>query len=121
MNRRLGLADAYTRYAELVAAQIAAIEAGDLDGFTSLTHERDRLAHDIDGMQADDPEGSADIATQAMPELEAALAADILLREKLAAIQGESLDGARSIDRNRDAIRSYGAPSEMGAKVDLSL
>jgi hypothetical protein len=53
--------------------------------------------------------------------MEAALADDVRLREKLAAIQSESLDGARSIDRNREAIRSYAMTAGMGENVDLSL
>jgi hypothetical protein len=56
-----------------------------------------------------------------MPGLEAALTADGKLREKLAAIQHDSLDGARNIDRNRDAIRSYASHAEPGTQVDLSL
>lgn len=121
MTRRTGLADAYARYADLITAQIDAIESGDHDVFVSLTQERDQVARDIDGMHAEDPVSSAETAREERPRLEAALAADVQLREKLSAIQHESLDGARSIDRNRDAIRSYGAPAETGARLDLSL
>jgi hypothetical protein len=121
MKRRTGFADAYSRYADLISAQLAAIDAGDLDSFTTLTRERRDLATAIDGMHAADPAAGADIATVAIPGLEAALAADARLREKLAAIQHDSLDGARSIDRNRDAIRSYASHAEPGTQVDLSL
>jgi hypothetical protein len=121
MNRRTGLADAYGRYADLINAQIDAIDAGDLDSFASLTRERQDLARDIDGMHSADPDGSADAAREALPRMEAALADDVRLREKLAAIQSESLDGARSIDRNREAIRSYAMPAGLGENVDLSL
>jgi hypothetical protein len=121
MKRHTGFADAYARYAELISAQLAAIDSGDLDSFTALTRERQDLATAIDGMHATDPAASADSAYLAMPGLEAALAADGKLREKLAAIQHDSLDGARSIDRNRDAIRSYASHAEPGTQVDLSL
>jgi len=121
MKRTIGLADAYARYADLIAAQLAAIENDEFDEFTSLTHEREALARSIDSMHAVDPDGSAEIARAAMSHLEAALAADVMLRERIDRIQNDSLDGARAIGRNRKAIRSYAAPAETGARVDLSL
>jgi hypothetical protein len=120
MNRRTGLADAYGRYAELISAQLEAVDAGDLDTFARFAHERTAVARAIDDIHAEDPEVSADVAQAMLPKLEAALLLDVRLRERLELIHDASLDGARSIDRNRVAIRSYGTPAEAGANFDLS-
>lgn len=120
MKRRTGLADAYARYAELISAQLDAIEAGDLDAFAGFTRERDAVARSIDSIHAEDPAAGTDIASELLPRLEAALTLDVRLRERLDRIHEESLAGAQSIDRNRAAIRSYGAPAGAGTNLDLS-
>lgn len=120
MNRKTGLADAYSRYAELITAQISAVEAGDLEAFATFTRERDAIARSIDSIHAQDPGSASELARSLLPQLEAALVLDVRLRERLEAIHHESLAGAQSIHRNRGAIRSYSTPAEAGARFDLS-
>ncbi len=114
------IADAYGRYATLIAAQLAAVEAGDESGFESLADERDRLAAAIMTLQ-DEDEVSAEEAVEVRRQIESCLEADVRLRARMEALHARSLAAAKQVDGNRAAIKSYAGATPTGARVDFSL
>jgi hypothetical protein len=117
--RAAGLADAYGRYAVLIADQLTAIERGDETAFEIATRQRDLLANAIDRMNGDALD--AEEALEVHRQVEACLAADHRLRDRLGSIHAQSLAAARRLEGNRAAIRSYATHVPAGSRFDRSL
>lgn len=120
MSRARQLADAYGRYAALIAAQIQAVDADDPDTFERLAQERDQVAGDIDLINRDFAAETASLDAIAR-QLELCLSADRDLHARLEALHAESIQNARRLDANRAAIRSYIRTADGPARFDLSL
>ncbi|HLU24510.1 MAG TPA: hypothetical protein VKZ58_02205 [Longimicrobiales bacterium] len=116
LRRRI---QAYARYASLMHAQIEALDAGDLDRFTSLSEDRRRVAAEVDGdgltpdgqgaalaSGADDPV-IGELIRAARRELMKCLEADRQIDERLRRMRKESLDRIRSLDASQHGVQSY--------------
>lgn len=121
LRRRI---EAYARYASLMHAQLEALDAGDLDRFTSLTEDRRRIAAEVDGegsapagqdapfaAEADDPAIDA-LIRAARRELMRCLEADRRIDERLRRMRKESLDRIRGLDASQHGIHSYAQAEE---------
>jgi len=124
--------DAYRRYAELLAAQLAALEGGDLDAFDALAELRDRLAAEIDAGPALPPEWQHDLATASDPEVDRLVAeaqhalaqcaeADRNVRQRLQGLRAETLAAIRSIDGRQPAVRQYLEADAPAGRLDVRL
>ena len=120
MNRHATLADAYGRYAALIAAQLEALENGDETAFEDLSRERTTLAGAIDALQTNEQH-----APRQLEELrrlvQSCVAADKRLRARLESLRAEHLNEARRLDANRAAVRSYTSPEVAGRHLDFRL
>ena len=120
MSGRANLADAYGRYASLIAAQLDALDAGDSSAFENLSRERDALADTIDAIHAHERPAHGQLE-ELRALVQTCVNADKRLRARLDALRSEHLGQAKQIDANRAAIRSYVPAAHAGKRLDLRL
>ena len=117
MTDRALLEDAFDRYAALIAAQIEALDTGDLDALEPLARRRDELAAEIE--RAAEDAGTDDPAVRVA--LDRCRAADVRLRAKIATLRTHALDAVHRAARDASAARSYAGPAAPGAPGALEL
>jgi hypothetical protein len=124
--------DAYRRYAELLAAQLSALEGGDLDAFDALAELRDRLAEEIDAGPTLPSEWRHDPTAPSDPEVDRLLVeaqhalarcaeADQLVRQRLQGLRAETLAAIRSIEGRQPAVRQYLEADAPSGRLDVRL
>ena len=108
----------YRRYADLVAAQEAALDANDLDGFQSLGRELESLRAAIGAagppVDGSEDQGGAARARQAADLLRAALVRTRRIQTRLDAMKREQATEIRTLSRRRPHLRTYAVPPEGG-------
>lgn len=119
MKRPASLADAYSRYAALIAAQLEALDNGDDGAFEQFSRERDALALAIDQIRANEPPQQQ--LEQLRELVRNCVMADRRLRARLEQLRDEHLGHARQIRANRAALRSYTPAAHAGSQLDLTL
>lgn len=114
MRRAHRVAEAYARYAVLIASQIDALERDELATVGLLGAQREQLAAEIDALECDGIQHT--VTDEMLRHLAAGVAADTQLRERLECLRLESSAARRRIDRWRQALKTYsGVTSEAGA------
>ena len=114
----------YVRYAELVADQEAALEAGDLERFEELGALVAELREEIGSFGPDDPAPGKDEDADAVARaLEVALAANTRIQDRLARLRHEGADTIRRVERNRPQARQYvsDASEKPHGRIDVTL
>jgi len=99
------VADAYARYAELITAQIDALDRDEIEMLDGLGRQRAQLAEEIEavGLDPSDPGSLAEVRRQMATCLEA----DLHLRQRLEVMHQENVVGTRRVDRWRKALSAY--------------
>jgi hypothetical protein len=115
--------DAFTRYADLVTAQLTALGEGDLEAFGLLADRRDELAAEIDAapslteLVADD-----ELLSRARAELTRGTEAARVVEESLLAMRQETQHALESLETRGRALRQYlETDAASQATVDISL
>ena len=116
MTDRARLEQAFERYAAVIAAQIEALDAGDLDALEPLARRRDELAAEIERATED---AGTDPAVRVA--LDRCRTADVRLRAKIATLRTHALDAVHRAARDASAARSYAGPATPGARLDIEL
>ncbi|HSW28472.1 MAG TPA: hypothetical protein VLH75_03165 [Longimicrobiales bacterium] len=116
---------AFQRYAELVAAQEAAVESGDLDGAEALLDRAAVLQAELGPAftTAVPLDGSGDAATELSHLLRGALSTSERIQAGLHALRAETALSVRRAVAGQRTVRGYAPPAatDAGAGVDLRL
>lgn len=120
---------AYQRYAELVEAQEAALEAGDLEAFDVLSSAALEIQASLGGGApltnlAHDPEaGTASFVDKVTDLLHSTMARNERIQARLRGLRHETGSEIRKTAESRPRIRTYmtGAGSEEERSLDLRL
>lgn len=112
-------ADAWARYAELVTAQLEALDSDELELVDALGRQREQLAAEIEriGLDASDAEGLAEVKRH----MAASVEADVSLRQRLELAHRENADGTQRVSRWRAALHEYSRGLPGTGAVDVKL
>jgi hypothetical protein len=99
------MADAYARYAGLIAAQLQALDRDAFDEVSLLGAQRERLASEIEALQLDG--AGPDALEEIHHGLAACMEADAELRIRLDRHREASMIGARRANRWRMVLRRF--------------
>lgn len=127
--------NAYSRYAMLLTEQLEAIQEEDMERFSSLAKQRDRVAEDLGALPepgmargngtvrrgTDDESGEAAGLREAVSrQLDRCMVLDREVRRRLTALREETRAAIRDLDRNRPRVRKYfGEPSRSAPTIDI--
>lgn len=121
---------AYARYAELVAQQLAALDEGDLARVQQLTAERERVHHvlgEATGAASDGgPDDTAELRVEfpellaeALRALEGRTAAEQVLRDRLSDLEGVTLRTLRGAELRRARRGQYWRSDASQHRLDV--
>lgn len=127
--------DAFSRYADLVTAQLTALDEADLDAFALLADHRDALASEIDAGPAladlmvapgaapsPDSDTNDELLARAQAELTRAAAAAHVVDQSLQTMRLETHKSIQYLDSRAPALRRYlETDGTGGTTVDISL
>lgn len=126
-RRRAG----YARYADLIVAQIDAIQAEDLERFRSLAEERDAVARQIDEAPEQEADGTEedrvdpDEIDRLMGEvrllLERCREHDARLRDQITRMRDEAREALGRLERRRPHVEAYVRAQDAASRVDVRL
>jgi hypothetical protein len=113
------ITDAWARYAELISAQLDALEEDEIELVDALGRQRQQLADEIEtlGFDGSDSEALAEVRRQ----VAACREADTVLRQRLASRHEENVVGTRRVDRWRKALHGYARGLPGAAAIDVKL
>ncbi len=125
-RRRAG----YARYADLIVAQIEALQAEDLERYRSLAEERDELARQIDAVQGPEVDGAEDedrvdpdeidrLMGEVRLLLERCREHDARLRDQITRMRDEARDALGQLERRRPHVEAYVRAPDPATRFDV--
>jgi hypothetical protein len=111
------VADAYARLAELIMAQVDALDRDEIETLDVLGRQRAQLADEIEaiGLDPSDPGSLAEVRRQMATCLEA----DMHLRQRLEVMHQENVVGTRRVDRWRKSLSVYARGMPGAVAIDV--